>query len=95
MSEQSLQRRRADLIKQINEITDEDFLISLEDSIYAYQEDSYSSNAVTMPEILCFPSKEKLHSMINQVLEDDRNGRMLDGEEMFRQLEEELGIGKK
>ena len=33
MSEQSLQHRRADLIKQINEIEDENLLISLEDQI--------------------------------------------------------------
>lgn len=39
MSEQSLQRRRADLIKQINEIEDEELLISLEDQICTYQEE--------------------------------------------------------
>ncbi|WP_455621326.1 hypothetical protein [Parabacteroides sp.] len=92
MSEYSIQRRRADLIKQINEIDDEELLISLEDQIFEYKEDRTSG--IPIPEILRFPSKEKLHGMIEQVLEDDRNGRMIDGEEMFRQLEEELGIGQ-
>lgn len=33
MSEQSLHRRRADLIRQLNEIEDEELLVSLEDQI--------------------------------------------------------------
>ena len=52
MSEQSLQHRRADLIKQINEIEDENLLISLEDQIYAYHEDKSSRDA--FPESLLF-----------------------------------------
>jgi len=32
------------------------------------------------------PSKEKLHSIIEQVLEDDRNGLMFDGEEVEREI---------
>jgi len=37
------------------------------------------------------PSKEKLHSIIEQVLEDDRNGLMLDGEEVEREFSEYFG----
>ena len=61
MSEQSLQHRRADLIKQINEIEDENLLISLEDQIYAYHEDK-SSRDITFPESLLFQSTEKFRS---------------------------------
>lgn len=91
MSEQSLHRRRADLIRQINEIEDEELLVSLEDQIFAYNEER-ATDARPIPDILRFPSTEKLHAMIDQVLEDDRNGRMIDGDEFFREFEKRHNI---
>lgn len=86
MSKESLNRRRSDLIKLITEIEDEDLLISIEDQIFEYKEDKEVSME-SIPKLLQFPSKEKLHGLIEQVLEDDRNGRMIDGEDFFREFE--------
>ena len=50
MSEQSLNRRREDLIKRIREIDDEDLLISLEDKIYDYQEFDEAIKTASRPD---------------------------------------------
>ena len=90
MSEQSLNRRREDLIKRIREIDDEDLLISLEDKIYDYQE---GNSAMSIPDILREPDTvEGLRSLIDQVLEEDRKGGMQDTEEMFAELDTEFGL---
>lgn len=92
MAINSINRRREDLIKQINEIEDEDLLISLEDKIFAYQQGE--REVVSAPESLRIHSVEHFHSLIEQVLEDDRNGRMIDADEVFAELEKEWGIEK-
>ncbi|WP_455621328.1 hypothetical protein [Parabacteroides sp.] len=95
MSKETLDRRRSDLIKLISEIDDEDLLISIEDQIFEYKEDKESSSVPPIPEILCFPAKAKLHQMIEQVLEDDRTGKMIDGEEFFKRFREKHNLRKR
>lgn len=89
MAINSIDRRREDLIKQINQIEDEELLISLEDKIFAYQQ-RYQS--LSSPKSFQIHSVEQFRSMIEQVLEDDRNGKMLDADEVFAELEKEWGI---
>ena len=93
MSEQSLNRRREDLIKRIREIDDEDLLISLEDKIYDYQE---GNSAMPIPGILREPDTvEGLRSLIDQVLEEDRKGMFVDGEEFLREMDLKYGMSER
>ena len=89
MSTNSINRRREDLIKQISQI-DEELLISLEDQIFTYLQEGQVQFAC--PESMQIHSVEHFRSLIDQVLEDDRNGRMLDGEEVFAELDKEFGL---
>ena len=91
MSINSIDRRREDLIKQISQIEDEELLISLEDQIFAYQQRG-DREPLSSPESFQIRSAEHFRSLIDQVLEDDRNGRMLDADEVFAELEKEWGI---
>lgn len=91
MSINSINRRREDLIKQISQIEDEELLISLEDQIFAYQQQG-DREPLSSPESFQIRSAEHFHSLIDQVLDDDRNGRMLDADEVFAELEKEWGI---
>ena len=76
-----LNARRLNLIRRISEMENEELLDKIEQMIT--HENSFSS----FPEDYPFaPSKEKLHSIIEQVLEDDRNGLMIDGEEVEREI---------
>ena len=84
MSTNSINRRREDLIKQISQIEDEELLISLEDQIFTYLQEGQVQFAC--PESMQIHSVEHFRSLIDQVLEDDRNGRMLDGEEVFAEF---------
>ena len=86
MSTNSINRRREDLIKQISQIEDEELLISLEDQIFTYQQGAR--------EPLSCPESMQIRSVAHfrQVLEDDRNGKMLDADEVFAELEKEWGI---
>ena len=90
MSINSINRRREDLIKQISQIEDEEVLISLEDQIFTYLQEGQVQFAC--PESMQIHSVEHFRSLIDQVLEDDRNGRMLDGEEVFAELDKEFGL---
>lgn len=91
MAVNSINRRREDLIKQINQIEDEELLISLEDNIFAYQQ-RYQS--LSSPKSFQIHSVEQFRSMIEQVLEDDRNGRMIDGDEFFAEMDKEFELDK-
>lgn len=92
MSINSINRRREDLIKQISEIEDEELLISLEDQIFAYQQGN--QEPLSSPESLHIHSVEHFRSLIDQVLEDDRNGRMIDGDEFFAEMDKEFELDK-
>lgn len=87
----SINRRREDLIKQISQIEDEDLLISLEDKIFAYQQ---GGESLSSPKSFQIHSVEQFRSMIEQVLEDDRNGRMIDGDEFFAEMDKEFELDK-
>lgn len=89
MAINSINRRREDLIKLINQIEDEELLISLEDKIFAYQQ---GGEPLSSPESFQIHSVGQFRSLIEQVLEDDRNGKMLDADEVFAELEKEWGI---
>lgn len=90
MSINSINRRREDLIKQISLIEDEELLISLEDQIFAYQQGE--PEAISCPESLRIHSVEQFRSLIEQVLDDDRNGRMIDGDEFFAEMDKEFEL---
>ncbi|WP_348726302.1 hypothetical protein [Parabacteroides goldsteinii] len=90
MSINSINRRWEDLIKQISQIEDEELLISLEDQIFTYQQGA--REPLSCPESMQIRSVAHFRSLIDQVLEDDRNGKMLDADEVFAELEKEWGI---
>ena len=90
MSINSINRRREDLIKQISQIEDEELLITLEDQIFTYRQGA--QEALSSPESLKIHSVEHFRSLIDQVLEDDRNGRMQDADEVFAELEREWAL---
>ena len=92
MSINSINRRREDLIKQISQIEDEELLISLEDQIFAYQQGD--REPLSSPESFQVRSAEHFRSLIDQVLEDDRNGRMIDGDEFFAEMDKEFELDK-
>lgn len=81
MSINSINRRREDLIKQISQIEDEELLISLEDQIFTYQQGA--REPLSCPESMQIHSVAHFRSLIDQVLEDDRNGKMLDADEVL------------
>ena len=88
MSINSINRRREDLIKQISQIEDEELLISLEDQIFTYQQGA--REPLSCPESMQIRSVAHFRSLIDQVLEDDRNGKMLDADEVFADLRTSL-----
>lgn len=90
MSINSINRRREDLIKQISQIEDEDLLIFLEDQIFAYRHEE--PEAISCPESLRIHSVDHFRSLIDQVLDDDRNGRMIDGDEFFAEMDKEFEL---
>lgn len=90
MSINSINRRREDLIKQISQIEDEELLINLEDQIFAYRQGA--QEALSSPESFKIRSVEHFRSLIDQVLEDDRNGRMLDADEFFAEMDKEFEL---
>ena len=90
MSINSINRRREDLIKQISQIEDVELLITLEDQIFTYRQGA--QEALSSPESLKIHSVEHFRSLIDQVLEDDRNGRMQDADEVFAELEREWAL---
>ncbi len=92
MSINSINRRREDLIKQISQIEDEELLIFLEDQLFAYNKEQYET--VACPDSFRIQSVEHFRSLIDQVLEDDRNGKMMDGEEFFAGMEKKYNIGR-
>ena len=80
-----LDTRRMNLIRCISEIENEELLDKIEQVIT--RENSFSS----FPEDYPFaPSKEKLHSIIEQVLEDDRNGLFTSAEDFKMEMKEFL-----
>lgn len=91
MAINSINRRREDLIKLINQIEDEELLISLEDKIFAYQQ---RDESLSSPKSFQIHSVEQFRSMIEQVLEDDRNGKMIDGDEFFAEMDKEFELDK-
>ncbi|RHU27099.1 hypothetical protein DXD68_10650 [Parabacteroides sp. TM07-1AC] len=93
MSINSINRRREDLIKQISQIEDEELLISLEDQIFAYQQQG-DRELLSSPESFQIRSAEHFRSLIDQVLDDDRNGRMIDGDEFFAEMDKEFELDK-
>lgn len=93
MSINSINRRREDLIKQISQIEDEELLIFLEDRLFAYQEKQQGT--IPCPESFRIHSVEHFRSLIDQVLEDDRNGNMQDADDVFAELEKEWALEDK
>ena len=93
MSINSINRRREDLIKQSSQIEDEELLISLEDQIFAYQQQG-DREPLSSPESFQIRSAEHFRSLIDQVLDDDRNGRMIDGDEFFAEMDKEFELDK-
>ena len=73
-----------------SQIEDEELLISLEDQIFTYQQGA--REPLSCPESMQIRSVAHFRSLIDQVLEDDRNGKMLDADEVFAELEKEWGI---
>lgn len=92
MSINSINRRREDLIKQISQIEDEELLITLEDQLSSYQQGQRMQ--FSSPESLKIHSVEHFRSLIDQVLEDDRNGRMIDGDEFFAEMDKEFELDR-
>ena len=92
MSINSINRRREDLIKQISQIEDEELLITLEDQLFSYQQGQRMQ--FSSPESLKIHSVEHFRSLIDQVLEDDRNGRMIDGDEFFAEMYKEFELDR-
>ena len=92
MSINSINRRREDLIKQISQIEDEELLITLEDQLFSYQQGQRIQ--FSSPESLKIHSVEHFRSLIDQVLEDDRNGRMIDGDEFFAEMDKEFELDR-
>ena len=92
MSINSINRRREDLIKQISQIEDEELLITLEDQLFSYQQGQRMQ--FSSPESLKIHSVEYFRSLIDQVLEDDRNGRMIDGDEFFAEMDKEFELDR-
>ncbi|KKB50043.1 MAG: hypothetical protein ACK5N4_25865 [Parabacteroides gordonii] len=92
MSINSINRRREDLIKQISQIEDEELLITLEDQLFSYQQGQRMQ--FSSPESLKIHSVEHFRSLIDQVLEDDRNGRMIDGDEFFAEMDKEFELDR-
>lgn len=91
MAINSINRRREDLIKLINQIEDEELLISLEDKIFAYQQ---GGEPLSSPESFQIHSVGQFRSLIEQVLEDDRNGKMIDADEFFAEMDKEFELDK-
>jgi hypothetical protein len=77
-----LDSRRLNLIRQITEIEDETLLDGIEDFLIHQKERQIKSH-INYPYA---PTKKELHSIIEQVLEDDENGLFMDGEEFDRQM---------
>lgn len=92
MSINSINRRREDLIKQISQIEDEELLITLEDQLFSYQQGQRMQ--FSSPESLKIHSVEHFRSLIDQVLEDDRSGRMIDGDEFFAEMDKEFELDR-
>ena len=92
MSINSINRRREDLIKQISQIEDEELLITLEDQLFSYQQGQRMQ--FSSPESLKIHSVEHFRSLIDQVLEDDRNGWMFDGDEFFAEMDKEFELDR-
>lgn len=77
-----LDARRFEIIRRITEIQDMELLNSIDQFI-----DINSVPYTTSGDYPYAPSKDELRSIIEQVLEDDRNGLFMDGEEADRELE--------
>lgn len=92
MSINSINRRREDLIRQISQIEDEELLIFLEDQLFAYHQEQ--REPISCPESFRIHSVEHFRSLIDQVLEDDRDGKMMDGEAFFAGMEKKYNIGR-
>lgn len=73
-----LDARRFKLIQAITEMDDECMIENLE--LYLTKQLNRSLPGKNYP---FAPSNEELHRIIEQVLEDDRNGLFTDGEEFF------------
>ena len=81
--QKDLDARRFNLIRRISEIENEELLEKIEMAVI------HESEAFSIPANYPFaPSKEKLHSIIEQVLEDDRNGLMMDFDDAEREIME-------
>ncbi len=77
-----LDARRFEIIRRITEIEDIELLNGIDQFI------DINSVRHTAPDNYPYaPSKDELRSIIEQVLEDDRNGLFMDGEEADRELE--------
>jgi hypothetical protein len=81
MNKAELEDYRLKLIRNINEIEDEEILKTIGEYIAVMQCPSSADYPYA-------PTKEELYGIIEQVLEDDRNGRFYTLEEVF----EDLGI---
>ncbi|NDV81639.1 hypothetical protein [Bacteroides sp. 51] len=79
MNKAELEALRHKLIRNINEIEDEEVLQNIGEYLA-------SVKCPTTADYPFAPSKEELHSIIEQVLEDDRNGRFYTSEEVFGKL---------
>lgn len=78
-----LDARRFEIIRRITEIEDIELLNGIDQFIDIK---SVGRTAVT-DNYPYAPSKDELRSIIEQVLEDDRNGLFVDGEEEDREFE--------
>ena len=67
------------MIKQISQIEDEEY-------------SKVIASHCLLRRVFQIRSAEHFRSLIDQVLDDDRNGRMLDADEVFAELEKEWGI---
>ena len=77
-----LDARRFEIIRRITEIEDIELLNSIDQFI------DINSVPYAAPEDYPYaPNKDELRSIIEQVLEDDRNGLFMDGEEADREFE--------
>ncbi len=79
MNKAELDAIKLKLIRNISEIEDEEILQNIGNYLAA----------VKCPQVADYPfapSKEELHSIIEQVLEDDRNGKFITMEELMEEM---------
>ena len=80
MRDADIDARRQAIINRLNRIEDEHILDSIEECLCYWEQENKLA-------LLHVSSKSELCSMIDQVLEDDREGRMTDIENFYQEMD--------